>query len=227
MREVLCAAVAGLVLVGPGDVPDGDRFTHTFRVEPGEWSATGRNPFFILEPGYQLVLEGIGEEVTITVLDETRVVDGVTTRVVEERETDEGELIEVSRNFFAISTRTGSVYYFGEDVDIYRDGKVVRHEGEWMAGEDGARFGLIMPGEPLLGARHYQEIAPGKAMDRAEVVSLDETVKTPVGEFRDCLKVEETTPLEPRERSVKHYAPGVGLIHDGPVRLVRHGMVGK
>jgi hypothetical protein len=30
-----------------------------------------------------------------------------------------------------------------------------------MSGEKGARFGLITPGTPLLGARYYQEIAPG------------------------------------------------------------------
>ena len=157
-------------------------------------------------------------------LDETREVDGVTTRVVEERETEGGQIIEVSRNFFAISKRTNDVYYFGEEVDVYKGGKLVGHEGAWLAGEDGARFGLAMPGSPLLGARYYQEIAPGQAMDRAEVISLSESMETPAGKFEDVLKTEETTPLEPREREAKYYAAGIGLLRDGPTRLVRHGL---
>src|SRR5262245_57995974 len=92
-------------------------WTSEFRVEPGELVSTGRNPFFVLEPGYQLVLEGDGDQLVITVLDQTRVVAGVETRVVEERESEKGQLAEVSRNFFAISKRTNSVFYFGEEVD--------------------------------------------------------------------------------------------------------------
>lgn len=167
------------------------------------------NPYFILEPGYQLVFEGGKERLTITVLDETKTIAGVETRVVDERETKDGKLTEVSRNFFAISKRTNSVFYFGEEVDIFKDGKVVGREGAWLAGEKGARFGLMMPGQVLLKARHYQEIAPKVAMDRAEIVSMSATVKTPAGEFKNCLKVEETTPLEPGTKEYKYYAPGI------------------
>jgi hypothetical protein len=207
------------------------QWTDRFVVEKRELSPTGRNPFFILEPGFQMVFAGKedGEDLglTITVLDETKVVDGVETRVVEERETKGGSPVEVSRNYFAISKRTNDVYYFGEDVDIYKDGKVVAHEGAWLSGVGGARFGLAIPGSPLLGARYYQEQAPGRAMDRAEVVSLSATMETPAGKFVGVLKTEETTPLEPGVKEAKHYAPGVGLIKDGPVKLVHYGVVGK
>ncbi len=208
--------------------PDGrGQWTETFFVEKGELSPTGRNPYFILEPGYRLTFAGKedGKEVglTITVLDETKTVDGVETRVVEERETAGGKPIEISRNYFAISKRTNDVYYFGEDVDIYKDGKVVGHEGAWLSGKGGAKFGLALPGSPLLGARYYQEQAPGKAMDRAEVVSLAATMETPAGKFTNVLKTEETTPLEPDAKEAKHYARGIGLIKDGPFRLVTHG----
>src|SRR5262245_6810404 len=60
-------------------------------------SSTGRSPYFVLEPGYQLVLTDDSDRLTITVLEETKTVDGVETRVVEERETKDGELVEVSR----------------------------------------------------------------------------------------------------------------------------------
>lgn len=201
--------------------PADPTWTETFRVDKAELASSGRNPFFNLVSGCQLVYEDDDANLTITVLDETRVVDGVETRVVEERETKGGRLIEVSRNFFAVSRRTNAVYYFGEDVDIYRDGRVVSHEGAWLSGRDGARFGLMVPGDALLGARFHQEIAPGVAMDRAEIVSLTETVETPAGRFFECLKVEETTPLEPGVKEYKFYAPGVGLVRDGSLRLVR------
>jgi hypothetical protein len=171
------------------------------------------------------VLEGGDERLVITVLDVTKVVDGVETRVVEERETKGGALVEVSRNYFAISKRTNSVFYFGEEVDIYRSGQIVNHEGAWLSGVKGARFGLIMPGQILLRARYYQEIAPDVAMDRAEIVSMSETLTTKAGAFQDCLKTEETTPLEPGEKEYKLYAVGVGLLQDGRVKLVKYGQV--
>src|SRR5438128_948160 len=153
-----------------------DAWASTFAVEPGELVATGRNPYFILEPGYQLVLEKGSVRLTVTVLDTTRTVAGVETRVVEERETNDGKAVEVSRNYFAISRRTNSVFYFGEDVDMYKNGAIVSHEGAWLAGINGARFGLAMPGELRPRARYYQEIAPTVAMDRAEIVSLNAAI---------------------------------------------------
>jgi hypothetical protein len=199
-----------------------DEWTGTFLEEKSDLVSTGRNPFFVLEPGDQLVLEGDKTQLTITVLEETKTVDGVETRVVEERESKGGQLAEVSRNYFAISKRTGSVYYFGEDVDEYKDGKVSGHGGSWLAGERGARFGLIMPGLPLLGAKYRQEIAPGKAMDQAEIVSLNESIETRAGEFNNCLEIEESSALEPGQSESKLYAPGVGLVREASLKLVRH-----
>jgi hypothetical protein len=202
-------------------------FTDEFMIEACAFETTGSNPFFKLEPGYQLVLEGREDredvKVVITVLDETKMVGGVQTRVIEERETKDGELVEVSRNYYARCTQTNSVFYFGEDVDNYEDGVIVDHEGAWLAGQNGARPGIIMPGTVLLGARYYQEIAPNDdALDRAEIVSLDETVNTPAGTFSDVLKTIETTPLE-KGKSTKLYAPGVGLIQDGSIKLTSYG----
>jgi hypothetical protein len=208
------------------------------RASPGPWQKefnisertlvpTGRNQYFVLEPGFQIILEGRNEKVSITVLDETTEVAGVTTRVVEEREWKNGGLVEVSRNFFAICTETNDVFYFGEDVDIYKDGEVVKQSGEWRAGEGNAKAGMIMPGRPSVGLKHYQEIAPGVAMDRAEIVSLEETLKTPAGVFSGCLKTQETTPLNRLESEYKTYAPGIGLIQDENLLLIEYGFIGN
>jgi hypothetical protein len=199
-------------------------FTDSFRVEECTFSNTGRNTYFVLEPGYRLALEGknkgVLERVTITVLDEAEVVDGVETRVVEERETKDGVLAEVSRNFFAFCAPTNTAFYFGEHVDNYEGGVIVDNDGSWRAGVGGARPGVIMPGLNLVGARYMQEVAPGVALDRAETISVTDSLTTPAGAFSSVLKVKETTPLERRARDFKFYAPGIGLIQDGPLQLV-------
>ena len=216
---ILVLAVAGL---GAGTKPEqaGPGWKDHFSVDKSRLQSSGRNPYFILEPGYTLYLADGAETLTVTVLQAIEVVDGVTTRVVEERETENGQLGEISRNFFAIDPATSDVYYFGEEVEIYKDGRVVSHEGAWRAGVNGAKFGLMVPGAPKIGDRFYQEIAPGVAMDRAEVASLEEALETPAGQFRGCLRIKETSALEAGS-SVKIFAPGVGLIKDDAFVLTK------
>lgn len=220
LASVLIDAKSGKVA---GEKKKKDDFTRTFREEKADLGPTGVNPFFSLEVGYMLEFAGGDEKLVITVLDETIKVDGVECRIVEEREWEGEDLIEVSRNFFAISKRTNSVYYFGEDVDMYKDGKVVSHDGAWRSGENGAVFGLMMAGTPILGGKYYQEIAPEVAMDRAEIKSLSDTLETPAGKFTDCLTAIESTPLEPGVTEAKIYAPGIGLIRDADLKLVKYG----
>jgi hypothetical protein len=87
-----------------------DDWIKDFPVDKSELGPTGKNPYFILEPGHFLVLEDGKERVVITVLNETKKVDGVETRVVEVRETKGDKLVEVTRDFFAIHAKTKDVY---------------------------------------------------------------------------------------------------------------------
>ena len=184
-----------------------------FPVDKANLVPTGKNPHFILEPGRKSVFKDEeGTKLTITVLAETKVVDGVTTRIVEEREEKNGQPEEISRNYFAMDKTTGDVYYFGEEVDEYKNGKVASHGGAWLSGVEGARFGLMMPAKAKVGDKFYQEVAPKVAMDRAEIVSVDEELKTPAGTFK-CVHVKETSPLE-KGASHKWHAAGVGLVKD-------------
>jgi hypothetical protein len=220
---VLLGLVFGGGLLASPQSPSQSGWVDRFDVDKKAFASVGANDYFRLEPGYFLALEKGKERLVITVLAETRLVDGVETRIVEERESKAGELVEVSRNFFAFNPADRGVYYFGEEVDIYKKGKVVRHEGAWESGKNGARFGLMVPGRPEVGARFYQEIAPGVAMDRARIVSIDTSIRTPAGEFKGCLEFVETSPLEPLARDTKIYAPGIGLVRDGSLLLVEHG----
>jgi len=202
-----------------------DAWTQEFNIEKRTLSDVGENLYFVLKPGFQLVLEGEDTRLINTVLDETKQIGAITTRVVEEREEEDGELVEISRNYFAICEETGDVFYFGEDVDIYKDGEIVSHSGAWLAGEGDSKPGMMIPGVPILGAKYYQEIAPGVALDRAEIVSLSDTLKTPAGTFVNCLRTEETSGLDPDAKEYKTYAPGIGLIQDEDLLLTKYGYV--
>jgi hypothetical protein len=53
---------------------------------------------------------------------------------------------------------------------------------------------------------------------------VNDTLETPAGMFRQVLKTEETNPLKPGEKEFKFYAPGIGLIQDEAIKLVKHIM---
>jgi len=78
-----------------------------------------------------------------------------------------------------------------------------------------------LAGIAIENARHYQEISPN-AMDRAEIINDDVTMKTPAGTFRNCIRVEETSGLDADDLCYKTYAPGVGLIQDEDLLLTEH-----
>ena len=195
------------------------------------------NTYNPLPVGQQWVYQGNEQGQTIglqiTVLNETEdFYSGrrtVTTRVVEELEwqdanenglVDDGfeSLIEVSRNFYA-QTQDGTVCYFGEDVDIYEGGVVVSHEGGWRAEDRGNAPGIFMPADPQVGMTYQQEVAPGIAEDTATVIRRGRTVTVPAGTFSDTITVRDFNPLD-GSRGIKIYAPGVGLIVDGPLDLI-------
>jgi hypothetical protein len=198
------------------------------------------NPYFPLPVGAEWVYTGKeqGENVglRITVLNATETFrfgggQNVTTRVVQEVEwgdtnangvIDAGEqLIEVSLNYFA-QTQDGTVCYFGENVDIYEDGQIVSHEGAWRAdgrrGLPGDAPGIFMPAAPEPGMTFQQEAAPGVAEDQATILRTG-TAALPDGTVVNTITVRDFNPLD-RSRGTKVYGLGVGLIEDGPLRLL-------
>jgi hypothetical protein len=216
-----------------------DKFTDDFPLETCHFVPYGGSDYFSLNPGRKTYFNNREcvaagdcderEELTITVTNDLKRIlfniDGerrvVWARVIVENEKADGELVEISHNYFATCLPARDVYYFGEDVDIYEDGKVVSHDGAWLAGRFGAEPGIIMPDSGfLLGQRYYQELAQGVALDRAEHVATDLDIDLQAGNFEDCIKTVETTPLEPGAQSIKFYCPGVGLVVDGDLKAI-------
>lgn len=180
------------------------------------------NDFFPLGVGSIWMLAGEEDgalvELRVRVLNKTEVVGGVRTRVVEETEWEDGELIEVSLNFFA-ATEEGNVCYFGEEVDIYEDGEIVSHEGAWRADEPGNFPGLFMPADPLPGMKFQMEGAPGIAEDAGKIVGGKLEVTVPAGTFDDAIRIREESPLD-GDFDFKVFAEDVGILKDGPLSLL-------
>ena len=225
LRPLHGLGLVALLAIGaaPATSPPAEPWATEFYTDPAQLSSTGRNPYFILEPGYHLVLEQGASRMVVTVLDDTKVVAGVETRAVEERETLKGQVTELSLNYLAIHKQTHDVLQFGEEVSNYRNGKVVSQAGTWMAGVGKARAGMVLPGEPRVGKRFYEEQAPGITMDRAEILSMTTTQKTPAGTFENCMRTQITSPMTPGDKEYRLYAPGIGLVKFETMLLVEHG----
>lgn len=235
-HQVLVAAIllgSALALAMRSQPPSEPVFTSDFGLERTPiFMPNGKTRHLSLQPGRVMHYEGLEDdgfhELEIAVLPRIRpVVFDVKgqrklalTRIVQETEWIDGELVEVSENYYAFCPASGNIYNFGEGVRKYSGGHVVSREGSWLAGKDGAQPGLIMPQSFLLGARYNQGFAPGVSLDRAEHIEMGLTVETPAGTYTDCVKVVETTPLEPDEESISIYAPDVGLIVDDELIVV-------
>lgn len=242
MHTRILTSLLALCLAVPAVAQDEEEGVFTSDFHLGDcrvFLPNGGNDFWTLQPGVFTRFEGEDDgeliELEITVTRGVRPIvffDGdrsllAIARIIEEREWEGGELVEVSRNYYARCRDCNDIFYFGEQVDIYEDGEIVSHDGEWLAGVDGAQPGLIMPGRWLLGSRYYQEIA-SNAQDRAEHVEMGFDYTTEAGDtFTDCARIIETTPLEPGAESEKIYARGIGLIYDDGVELVERRLHGR
>ncbi len=192
-----------------------------------DFSAIGTSNFANLNPGTTLTLEGTTstgdtKRLVITVLDAVKMIDGVETRVVEERTFVNDQLAEIAKNYMALDEKTGNLYVFGEQADYYANGQIINHNGSWRSGVSGAKFGLLLPGTPRVGLSFAEERAPGVAQDHGQIVSTTDTVSTTIGNFTGVVKVRETTPLDATVEDFKYYAPGIGLVQSNEMKLISY-----
>jgi hypothetical protein len=188
-------------------------------VDPDDFVERIDNPYLPLEPGTTLRYEGNNpdDEEIVEVTDRTREILGVTVTVVRDRVFEGGDLVERTDDWYA-QDREGNVWYFGEDAQTIDHGEVVSTEGSWEAGRDGARPGIVMLAHPRVGDTYDQEVAPGVAEDRGEVLRTDDTITVPFGSFDDVLRIRDTTPLEPDVVEHKYYGRGVGLVAEREIK---------
>jgi hypothetical protein len=222
---LLTLAVSGC---GDDEESEGSAAAGGLTLDSSQFSATVDNSLFPLATIRATLFEGTEGDAEIRsesrVLERTGRVSGVPVTVVDVREYEDGELVEHTRDYYAQHT-DGSVRYMGEAVDDIEDGKVVGHEGQWLAGKGNAKPGVFMPADPKVGDAFKQERAPGVAEDRSEVVAVGLNVTTPAGRFDNCIKTKDFAPLD-KQTEFKYYCAGVGLVREqfpeGRLDLVRY-----
>jgi hypothetical protein len=195
------------------------------------------NPFQPFVPGrvkhYEVIQGHTDGEDIDTYLAETRSFTwngtSVACRVLQEASLESGEIVEISRNYFA-QADDGSVYYFGEVVDHYAGGVIVGHEGSWLVGgptdpsdppETAADTdpNVFMPANPEPGDEYKPEDALPTVDETDLILKVGQRVHVPAGHYGDCIQVRESSVLTP-DTETKWYAPGLGV-----VRVKEHGEV--
>jgi hypothetical protein len=200
----------GLILLAAGCGSGEDRPARS-APEPAGLGPRIDNPYWPMAPGSRWVYRDGRQRIVVTVLGRTRQVAGAQARVVHDRVTENGMLVEDTYDWYG-QDRRGNVWYLGEDTREYENGRVVSTEGSWEAGVDGARAGIIMPARPRVGMRYRQEYYAGHAEDKGEVLYLRERVEVPAGRYRRVLVTRDWTPLEPNVVEHKFYARRVGPV---------------
>jgi hypothetical protein len=186
-------------------------------LDPADFTTRIDNPYWPMTPGSRWVYRESGgsgpdNRVVVTVTSRTkRVAAGIVARVVHDRVTQAGRLVEDTRDWYA-QDADGNVWYLGEDTQEYEDGTVSSSKGSWEAGVDGAQAGVIMPARPRVGMNYRQEYRAGEAEDRGRVLALGERAQVPAGAFAGVLMTRDWTPLQPETVEHKFYARGTGPV---------------
>jgi hypothetical protein len=208
MKLICAALLTGIACLSTANAAD----VYNPKINPSEFSSKITNPLFAVPVGKTMIYEGLTEDgierVEIKITGETKLIMGVETLVYQDTVTIDGELVEFTKDYLA-QDKQGNVWYFGENVDNYEDGKLKDHHGAWIAGKDGAKPGIWMPANPISGQNYRMEYYKGEAEDFARVISTNDTVTVKAGEFKGCLKTLDYTPLEPDVLELKYYCPGV------------------
>jgi hypothetical protein len=198
---------------------DSPQWASISRVDLTNLATAGKNAYFNLEPGCRLRYADGSLARTFTVRRKTKMVDGVETRVIEEKEEKDGQPTKIVWKYYAIDKTTTALYCFGIHVQDYQNGKLVGHRG-WRSGVYGAVFTLVMPAAPKLG----DTLVHGHGRRVYEVIDTAAKIVTPAGTFTNCLRIrtKESGGQDAREKA---YAPGVGLVQDGQFSLVKISQV--
>ena len=220
------AALAALGLTACGDESsqsgsgaDLPRGSEPVKLDPADFTLDIDNPYLPVRPGSRWVYRetdttGTKKKVVVTVLPRTKTIaNGIKARVVRDKVTENGKAVEITDDWFA-QDGAGNVWYFGEAVRFYENGRLVSRKGSFEAGVDGAQAGVVMPAAPRPGMRFRQEYYEAKAEANAKIVAIGEDrVEVPAGFYdSNVLMTRDLVPTEPKVEELKFYARGVGPV---------------
>lgn len=190
-------------------------------IDPNNFITEVNNPYFPLPPGRTLIYEGQTAEgfvhTEFVITRQTKMIQGIRCIQVHDLGYLDGELTEDTLDWFA-QDKEGNVWYFGENTGELVNGRFVTLEGSFLAGVNRDKAGIVMKAHPMAGDFYRQEFSLNNAEDLAEVLGLGATVTVPAGTFKNCLRTQETTPLEPELLEQKYYATGIGNVLEVDLR---------
>lgn len=184
------------------------------------------NPYFPLSDGTDILIRAEGVDEDGEAFEESSrlryggpgpEILGVNTTIQHDQAFEGDLLVEETFDYYAQDS-AGNVWYMGEDVTNYiydDDGDLIEtnNASAWLAGQNDALPGFIMPASPAVDFAYFQEVAPNDAaLDEAVIWAMGETVTSGGITYDDVLITLETTQLDPDAREFKFYAPGQGLI---------------
>jgi len=185
------------------------------KLDPSKFTTEIDNEYWPMKPGYHWVYreleDGELQRVDVTVTNGTKVLGGVTARVVHDEVTRQAHVVEDTRDWYAQDS-DGNLWYLGENTKEYENGKVKSTEGSWAYGVDGAQAGVVVPADPEQGMTYREEYYAGHAEDAAEVLNVDSQVQVPLGRYQDAMLTRNYSSLEPTVEEMKLYARGVGPV---------------
>ncbi len=170
------------------------------------------HPYLPLSEVRWTELRSDDERIVREVLDETRAIGGVECLILAEHEYEGDDLVEISYNYFA-QDADGNVYYFGEDVDDYENGRVVGHGGAWLVGRNATEPCLFLPADLEQGLTYKPENSPPAAEEWAMIGTADARLELDDTDFQDVLVILESDRAD-RWEERKYYARGLGLISE-------------
>lgn len=106
----------------------------------------------------------------------------------------------------------GAVWYLGEDVFNYDEGRVEDTDGTWLAGRDGPEA-MIMPPDPQVGDVWRPENICGFVFEEVTATATGVTVPGPQGQVAGALIVSELHMDATTEEKI--FAPGYGEFSTG------------
>jgi hypothetical protein len=187
-----------------------------FDLDPSDFTSEIDNPFWPMQPGTrwtyrEIDSEGSELQAVIIVTTQTKLIAGITARVVRDTVTRDGEIVEDTFDWYAQDS-AGNIWYLGEDTAEFEGGVVTTTAGSWQAGVNGALAGVVVAADPQPGLTYRQEYYAGEAEDNGEVLSLDEAADVPFGQFDMLMMTADTSALDPSLLEHKFYAKGVGPV---------------
>lgn len=181
------------------------------KIAPANFVVGVDNPFFTLTPGTTRTYKAGDETIEFTVLAETKTILGVSCITVHDQAKVNGKIVEDTTDWFA-QDKDGAVWYFGEDTKKTNPDGSVSREGSWLAGVDGAKPGVQMPGAPKVGPKFRQEYFGCHAEDYGEITDVNASATVGGTSYTGCVKTHDTSAIDPQLNEDKYYCKGKGLV---------------